>query len=156
MATAHIARRVSTKSLPLHDPKGNTDHTGLCDEVAAGCFDTNPAWWSQMLQDVTQWLLSRMEDKKEMVLHFWCRSGRHRSVVVAMIVGGAIAQLPGFKVRYVHMAEWWWTLTRCQREARRGRAPRYTECRMEPGPRRQEISGIVAESMRDIVAKLIP
>lgn len=138
-------------ALPLHDPAEHTSHLGFCDMVCESCWRVDKEWWRVTAAKVAAALAQPGHPRREIHLHFWCKSGRHRSVASAMIFAGAIAGMEGFRVhRMCHHGQFWWQFVPCQRAARTsGNACQ--RCSEVPGPGRQRISdevrAIIVEEM---------
>ena len=50
----------------------------------------------------------------------YCRSGKHRSVVVALMLEHVLRSW-GIDVQLVHLCQWFWSLKGCQKQQRRNR-----------------------------------
>ena len=77
----------------------------------------------QSLIEMFDFLVIKLDRLREvagavnMTISVYCRSGKHRSVVLSEIVA-KLFRLLGANVICEHLCQWWWRYNRCMRQAR--------------------------------------
>jgi hypothetical protein len=97
----------------MKDPAADTSHLGRSPQVMKRIW-REQGFFQDMIGEVKS--LVQAGNGTNTFL-FYCRSGRHRSVSAAAILGGCLEAL-GFDVRMEHLCDFWWRWVHCQKAAR--------------------------------------
>lgn len=94
---------------PDHDP-GLRSHVGRHIDVVKGLLK-HIRLIEELMQNAGNWA-SGTSPRKQCVIEFYCKSGRHRSVGLITIIGYLLRML-SLEVNIVHQSAWSWSEMRC-------------------------------------------
>ena len=93
----------------------------------------------ELMRNAVGWASSGTSPRKQCVIEFFCRSGRHRSVGLITIVGYLLKAL-GFEINIVHQSAWTWNEMRC--------GGRCNKCRFEHARSNEEFIDLMKPWVR--------
>ena len=133
----------------MSDPGKDTSHLGMSAEVQEALWRQNKNFFTSMFGRAQEAIKSGIRDnKRQVTMIAYCRSGRHRSVASAEILA-AVLRVEGYEASVVHACNYWWKWVACQKKARRYDVP-CDSCVREITPGKAEIYGKAQELWRSL------